>query len=448
MTGQIILSCRNPGAWSGIELAVQIQSLDRTAGKNIEAVMPGHGAALAIAVNPGRHLVRLILPTGRILQQRCAVDDGGSASVAFDVLVGSDDKAFQLRSRVERLDAETTPRAWPISVLANIGSLLPAVSLASLQTFPLMTLLDRQLTRLGVATLAALPLGRRSNATLRIVSPIFLQGVEGWARAGVSPLTWHLMLAKAEAVAPRVREGALSFWRIDASDLPEVNQNTPSRSWFVTRVGDQVELGSLPSPWRVPDSTETASVDVLVDAAASAQAASTIAIQDPRFEGLLAYLAQGQLGASRPLVKALADSDHIEEALREKTANPLAACAAGYAALALFDPGQSQRWDPWFANLANWFPWLPDGGILHARRMLLRPESGMKPGTAREVLKRAFRAGIPYFSTGVELLRDMLSILAEDDAEANDMLAKVSAIASRTDPRQIFTVLRYPANVT
>jgi hypothetical protein len=59
-------------------------------------------------------------------------------------------------------------------------------------------------------------------------------------------------------------------------------------------------------------------------------------------------------------------------------------------------------------------------------------------------LRSAFSAGIPCFSAGVFLLRDTLARYSERDEEAKEMFETVARLATRVDPDQLFTVIRYP----
>ena len=75
--------------------------------------------------------------------------------------------------------------------------------------------------------------------------------------------------------------------------------------------------------------------------------------------------------------------------------------------------------------------------------MILRPYQLDDREEALKTLKAACRAGIPYFSAGVQHLRDGLLLYAPWE-EAKLMLDTVSQLARRIDNGQIFTVIRYP----
>jgi hypothetical protein len=92
----------------------------------------------------------------------------------------------------------------------------------------------------------------------------------------------------------------------------------------------------------------------------------------------------------------------------------------------------------------NWFPWLPDGAIVHARWIIQRPKHSTERDKVLAALKRAYHCGIPYFTAGVLQLRDSLLMFSVKDPEAHEMLETVSRVASRVDTGQAFTHLRFP----
>ncbi len=94
-----------------------------------------------------------------------------------------------------------------------------------------------------------------------------------------------------------------------------------------------------------------------------------------------------------------------------------------------------QHWDQWLQNLANWFPALPDGAILHGYRLLQLGR--YDEGRAR--LEEALNRGIPYFASIFRMLTLGFSQLEDDTA-----LKHISQLATRVDPPQPFTVIRMP----
>lgn len=235
--------------------------------------------------------------------------------------------------------------------------------------------------------------------------------------------------------------GDAALWRIVAT------AGSPTRStrrWARIALPDGgIEVAGLPLPWFCSASNEFVAAEVLVDPARSG-ASTCVAVRDTRLTGLLAYLDRGQAGTARPLLEALEKDDVIREAIEGKRGNPLAACAAAYVGLAVYDPREREDWDYMLGNCMAWFPDVPDAAIVHARRMILRPTGPEDNARAADALRQASAAGIPYFSAGVALLREMLTVLAPDHPDLAPLAEAASRLASRVDPTQAFTVLRYP----
>ena len=133
----------------------------------------------------------------------------------------------------------------------------------------------------------------------------------------------------------------------------------------------------------------------------------------------------------------------IQEAIEGKQTNPLAACAAAYVGLSVYDPQAREVWDRWLGNCMRLFPNVPDAAIVHARRLILRPTGPDDNAEAADALRKASAAGIPYFSAGVALQREMLTVLTPDHTDLAPLAAAAARLASRVDPGQAFTVLRY-----
>jgi hypothetical protein len=236
--------------------------------------------------------------------------------------------------------------------------------------------------------------------------------------------------------------GDSGLWRIPfAGPEPPTRQ---TRRWARVELPDgRVELASLPLPWCRADDDEFEPAELLVDPARGEGAATTVAVHDRRLGGLLAYLDRGQAGAAGPLLQELESDPLIRDTILEKTKNPLAACAAAYVGLAVYPPNEREEWDVWLGNCMTIFPDIPDAAIVHARRLVLRPTSEGDNARAADALRQACAAGVPYFSTGVLLLREMLVLLSPDHPDLAARAVEADRLAGRIDPSQAFTVLRY-----
>ena len=87
----------------------------------------------------------------------------------------------------------------------------------------------------------------------------------------------------------------------------------------------------------------------------------------------------------------------------------------------------------------NYFPWLPDGAIQYAWLQLRQSPSEENRDRARKALITAFRRGVPYYTLGLQWMVDGLTLLGEDDQEAQRMLQAVQQISWRSDTSQTFT---------
>jgi hypothetical protein len=138
--------------------------------------------------------------------------------------------------------------------------------------------------------------------------------------------------------------------------------------------------------------------------------------------------------------------------LFSKLENAIAAAAGGYILLGNWrgQPGDRDAdWFAWIENLQNWFTWLPDGAIQHGWIKLRTQTGPADVEAARESFLKAHGRGIPFYSAGVRLLHDGLTLLSNDaraarrtDEEVESALASLRAIALRTEMRQAFTTIR------
>ena len=89
-------------------------------------------------------------------------------------------------------------------------------------------------------------------------------------------------------------------------------------------------------------------------------------------------------------------------------------------------------------NLANWFPWLPDGMVLAGWRLL---RTVGETAEARNYLLTATKRGIPVYTEGVRLLIQALSMLARNgDPELEAALRRARQYGARVDPTAPFTI--------
>ena len=116
---------------------------------------------------------------------------------------------------------------------------------------------------------------------------------------------------------------------------------------------------------------------------------------NPRVDAVARYLNGGHLREAADL------STDAELLLQAKMADPFGAAIGGYALLRL---GRLDALHDWPQNLANWFPWLPDGAVIAGETSALAGDHE----SAIELVCETGRRGLPVFSAGLSLLASRL----------------------------------------
>jgi hypothetical protein len=210
----------------------------------------------------------------------------------------------------------------------------------------------------------------------------------------------------------------------------------------VVSAGNRRWLVALPSPWTT-SKWEQAPVEVLVDLFAAEKdwrQAVKVTVVDDEASALMAYFGAGRMTEAASALADMGDARKvITRLIGEKQKNPLSAAAAGYVALASFvEDDADANWRHWLVNLMNWFEWLPDGAILHARSQMDLEK--FDPKEVLALFKEAYRRGPPLFSAGVRMLMSGLFQFAGNDKEALAMHEDVARFAASVDPNQPFVV--------
>ena len=168
----------------------------------------------------------------------------------------------------------------------------------------------------------------------------------------------------------------------------------------------------------------------------------SVVVRSPLVGSVIGYLGRGNLPAAATILKQARDM------LFGKMANPLAAAAGAYVLLSTEQSDKKEDWHCWVRNLMDIFPWLPDAAIQHAWVMLhyYNDKNGIME--ARDNLLAGYRRGLPFYSKGVSLLLEGLTLLANDarteerqDQEVEEALKITRQLALRTNMRQPFTTV-------
>jgi len=172
--------------------------------------------------------------------------------------------------------------------------------------------------------------------------------------------------------------------------------------------------------------------------------ATTVLVEDWRWAGLLGFLGARNMEVGVKLLDSGMERT-VVDTIWGKVRNPLAAAAGALIAVSAASPEIDKVWDPWLHNLANWFPTLPDGAIILARRLLTRARSAKELAEARHWFTEGFRRGVPCYSLSVDWLARGLESLPGEDHELLQMQATARRLANRVDSGLTFTVARIDA---
>ncbi|WP_394678757.1 hypothetical protein [uncultured Sphingobacterium sp.] len=138
--------------------------------------------------------------------------------------------------------------------------------------------------------------------------------------------------------------------------------------------------------------------------------------------------------------ESLYEIQQAEFLLREKRRDSIAAAIGGYF---LLSTGQLGFLHDWPNNLADWFPWLPDGPIIHAWQMI--KSKNLNIPLIQNRLLEAVQRGIPLFTEGLRLLYEGLSLLDDhlhsDNYEVGMALKKVKRYMESADLNKEYTTL-------
>lgn len=317
------------------------------------------GATSVVDVAPGTYLVRAHLPTGEVLSRQTTVADDQTRDVA-------------LRPKVH------SPRetlGWAYYLKGTSRS-----------------------TRVASLT-AAKPLGPTTP-----IPPMRLWLCEpnaAWSLAGHVPLGYWPMAYGTISADTSVL--------VDAPNaLAELRMNLDrNRGQYWLEIVNPQPLSRFVA---VPTSGTTR---VLV--AADAQSPqdpdpfnAVVSTANPSAEALLRFMSTGDIASAKRTGEAvLRDAEML---LFAKLDDP---CSATIAAYFLLSAANLERLHDWTDNLANWFPWMPDGAVIHAWHLLKQPKPN--PDGARARLLEAEARGLPLYTYGLRLLLDGLSLFEDRD---------------------------------
>lgn len=167
-------------------------------------------------------------------------------------------------------------------------------------------------------------------------------------------------------------------------------------------------------------------------------------LMDPVYGSLIEYLTRRDLSSTLSISES--ERGKAATALYKKNGNPFSAAAAAY----LFALGgtEESKHHLWMETLSSRYSWLPDGAIALGWKLLREGQSQSKVWKeARDLFALACSRGLPYYTVGLHILVDALTLLRmvnPADLEVREMLAAAKAAdvaCVRTEP---FTTLQIP----
>jgi hypothetical protein len=144
-------------------------------------------------------------------------------------------------------------------------------------------------------------------------------------------------------------------------------------------------------------------------------------------EAMLEFLRKGALGVADAALDP--GSELANQLLYDKIIDPLAATASAYYLM------RKRDWDrmpqQWLANLAEWFPHIPDATLIRDASLIERGlDSKDAAALAAKSLKSVFSRGLPLFAEAASLMSDLF------------LYAQKATGADRLTERQLYFVRR------
>ncbi|WP_213664365.1 hypothetical protein [Stutzerimonas stutzeri] len=232
---------------------------------------------------------------------------------------------------------------------------------------------------------------------------------------------------------------------IFAQDSPYDFQNTIERKWLVVYAKEKPQvLIPYPSLW-TNEGRATFSL-ILGRNSTREKWSATLKLTDSIYGSLVEYLTRKDYSSAASITES--ERGKAATALYEKTRNPFSAAAAAYL-MALSETTKPEH-RQWIKKLSTIYHWLPDSAIALGW-MALRDDSRDNDSRriARDHFIQAWSRGLPYYTVGLHVLVDALTLLCKfdrDDEELRIMLAAAKAAdvsCVRTEPFTTLHIARY-----
>lgn len=211
-------------------------------------------------------------------------------------------------------------------------------------------------------------------------------------------------------------------------DLMNAWEHIHVRKWImVEREGKPQTLLSYPYGWNCENSP---SFKLMMERRYKDNRwPDSLKLMDPVYGSLVEYLTRRDLMSTR----SISDSQRGQAAtaLYKKMGNPFAAAAAAYVfALTRDEDPEHHRW---MKTLSSRYFWLPDGAIALGWKILCEGQNDLNAWKeARRLFSLAFSRGLPYYTIGLHVLVDALTLLRRIDPDDKDVL-EMLAVAKAAD---------------
>lgn len=272
--------------------------------------------------------------------------------------------------------------------------------------------------------------------------------------SGLHSFTLSLSSAQAnsECVFEQPESSALTH-ELMVATTPQEQLNfsylAPGRQWLmVSSQGKPHSLVAFPHSWSFKKGTP---FKLVMKRKASEgrdtfKWSASLQLMDPVYGSLVEYLTRGDLLATRSISES--ERGKAASALYKKAGNPFSAAAAAYVFALTGTSEQSHQ--TWMETLSSRFEWLPDSAIALGWKTLREgPDDTVAWERALQLFSMAFSRGLPYYTIGLHILIDALTLLMRvrpRDPTILHMLghAKAADVACvRTEPFTTLQVSKY-----
>jgi len=370
-----------------------------------------------VDVPAGRYVIQVILPSGRMLSEERQVGEGDLVSVVFANPARRDWLGWQDYAAATPRSDLPAPSTVELSRLGRIGR--------RMQSLPYLDRIFGAVMGAGSGETANVDKTLPGTPVVSIACSPTSSDENAWTALAQSPP----VLGPNEATfAPVRKEGPLALYDLRLKKLLE------GRPWVVVAMDDALEIVSLPFD---RSGAPPPSAELLVDQrAAFAVCRSSLVVRDAESAPLLAFLGRGNAEPALEIVHGLSRAGSSLN--RGQGLLPFTFCAAAYIRLMNDETAPPEQSS--LEEAAELFPWLPDAAVIRTQAMI---RNGGDRDDIVRALRSAYERGVPYFSAGVQHLREAMGLFSAADGEVAAMASAVAMVASRMDPGKPFTALRY-----